>query len=191
MPISPAFIDVDHQSLTKALCQLAAMAETMLARQLVPAGVSPAGTAGDYVVAVYTVPVNNFGPSVGQLQNLYISAAGKFAANGNTKRAKIIVGATNPTVGQLVSGGTVIADTGASTGNNVGWLLQTQIFRSGANTQLAVQDGAAVGTTHLGVLSPAALTLNDNATIPICVVLNNTTTASDAIVQYFETDGMA
>ena len=191
----PIFYDVDSQDLATTLNTIAADADTAWYRQALAAAnaVAPANTAGDYVVGVYTLPAGAFGGNAGQVQNLYISTAGVFAANNNSKRIKIFAGATNPTVGAVVSGGTLIADTGAQTtsANGGGWLLQSQILRVGVNKQLAVQDGAIVNASHVGTLAPIDLTLTEANAITICVTVNNTTTASDAKYQYLEVDALA
>jgi len=191
----PQFIDVDDQNIASRLNEAQAASDTAWYRVAFAAAnaVAPANTGGDYVVATYTVPANAFGSGKQQVQDIYISVAGKFAANNNSKRVKIIAGATNPVVGQAVSGGTVVADSGAQTtgANTGGFLLQTQILRVDASHQIAVVDGLIANVTHLGTAAPVDLTFADGAAITIAVTINNVTNASDASLQYFEVDALA
>lgn len=77
------------------------------------------------------------------------------------------------------SGGTVLANTGASSANNKGWQLEANVIKYGAvnaNTQTA-QGTSIVDTTHGGVTSAQALTLTENATIDLFVTGAGTTAA--------------
>jgi hypothetical protein len=153
---------------------------------LVSAGVNPASTGGDIVLAVYSLPANSF-DIAGRGVTLY--AVGGFAANANTKRVKLIVGATAAVVGSAVSGGTAIADTGAVTTNGAGWELSAGIFKYGAtgsNTQIVVHEAAQAGSAVSALISPAALTLAESQPILIAVTGNATTTATDIALNVFE-----
>ena len=146
----------------------------------VSAGVNPGATGADNVLAVYALPANSFDQAG---RGITISATGGYAANGNTKEVKIIVGATSAVVGSTIgSGGTTIADTGAVTTNGSGFSLQASIFKYGAagsNTQQGIHNAAQSGSTMGALITPSALTLAEKAPILIAVTGNATTTATD------------
>ena len=157
------------------------------------AGVTPAGTGSDYVVGVYSLPPNSF-----DVQGRGINILGQGTTGGtgtNTKRAKVIIGATTPTVGQVVSGGTTIADTGVintSTGSG-GWQLEVNVFKYGAaasNTQKAYHAAGQSGGTVATLVAPTALTLTESGAIPIAVTINNGTTAGDMTFDFLEINAM-
>jgi hypothetical protein len=157
------------------------------------AGVSPGGTGTDNVIGVYTLPANSFDiPGRG----INIQAQGKFATNGNTKQVKIIFGCTTAVLGSAVTGGTVIADTAAQTGSNVGWLISANVFKFGAagsNTQYAQCEGVITGATHLGLGAsgvPVFPTMPENAPIIIAITGNCTTTATDIVLNFWEINAM-
>jgi hypothetical protein len=152
------------------------------------AGVNPASTGGDIVVAIYNVPANLLDQAGRQLN---ISAAGGYAANGNTKQVKIFVGATAPAVGSAVSGGTKIADSAAVATNGAGWKLSASIAKYGAagsNTQIGLHNGAQNGSAGAALLTPAALTLSENLGTNIVVTANATTTATDIALNLFSVE---
>jgi hypothetical protein len=154
-------------------------------KQIPGAPVTPANTAGDIVVAVYSLPANSFDVAGREID---IVAKGHFAANANNKRIKIFIGATAPAVGSAVVGGTAIADTGTVATNGGGWRLEAAVFKTGAagsNTQEAFHEAAQVGAAVAALLAPQALALAENAAITIAVTINNATTATDAAL-----DGM-
>lgn len=145
--------------------------------QVSAAGFGNAADTTDDVLFVYTLPANAFDQPGRQLN---ILANGKLATNANSKRAKIYYGCTSAVVGSAVSGGTVIADTGASTGSNLGWQLSVQVTKYGAggsNTQLA-EGQSIVGPTHGGVTGPELLTATENA--PIIIAVTGSSAASAA-----------
>jgi hypothetical protein len=153
------------------------------------AGLNPAGTAADYVVAVYSIPANSFDGLTGTNRGLSFNAFGGFANNTNTKRCKIIYNPTTAVVGSAVSGGTLLADTGAySTTGAVGWNLQAQVFKYGAaasNTQYGQCTGIIVGTTHGGMGVPLALTAVESGAILVAVTANATALATDITISNF------
>jgi hypothetical protein len=152
------------------------------------AGISPASTASDVVMAVFNIPASSFDqPGRG----VEIEAAGSFAATANNKRVKIIVGAASPTVGSTVSGGTTIADTGTVTTSGGGWFLAAGVFKygnAGSNTQVGVNEANIAGSANAALLAPAALTLAENAVIPVCVTGNATTATSDIVLSLFKAE---
>ena len=149
-------------------------------------GINPASTGGDIVLAVFSIPANSFDQAG---RALAILAAGAFAATANTKRCKIIIGAAAPVVGQAVSGGTTIADTGAVTTNGAGWQLQATVAKYGAagsNTQTGIHNQAQMGSAVGALLSPSALTLNEGQAIAVVITGNATTAATDIALNLLE-----
>jgi hypothetical protein len=189
-----SFIRVDSQSITPAFNQMEAMALTTKARAVSAAGVVPHTTAVDSVLAVLTLSARELGVDRQQERELILRAVGRFAANANAKRVKIIVNPSAAVVGQTVSGGTTILDTGSSNGNAVAFTLQARIIRygaAGANTQLAVNDEIQLGATVVAPALPALLTLNEAAAMTFALVGNSATTAGDISHHLFELKAMA
>ena len=104
------------------------------------AGINPGATNADNVLVAWTLPANLFDIAGRGLQ---ITAMGSVANNTNSKRIKIIWGATTAVVGSTVTGGTTIADTGAyTTTGAAGWQIMAQVFKycaAGSNTQIGLQ----------------------------------------------------
>ncbi len=139
----------------------------------------PAATGADTVIAVYSLPKNSLDLAG---RGLLISMQGNFAATGNNKTCKIIWNATTAVVGATVTGGTTIATTGVSAGNNVGWLIQGSVYKYGAansNTQVTQEVATIVGTTHGGIALAANTTATENAAILIAFTGNAATAATD------------
>lgn len=155
------------------------------------AGLNPGGTAADYVVAAYALPANSFDSSG---RTITITANGGFASNTNTKRCKIIIGATTATVGSAVVGGTTIADTGnyATTGA-VGWSISASVAKYGAaasNTQIGIHAASQMGATVGSLLAPVALTLTENAAVNIAITANAATAATDITLAWATINAM-
>lgn len=160
-----------------------------LNKQISAAGVSPASTAADIVLAVFALPANIFS-AIGN--ELYIQAQGSLVNNANTKRIKLIFGATTAVVGSAVTGGATIADTGSITTVGGGWSLQASVLKYGAagsNTQIALHEQAQIGATIAALLAPSLLTAVENGTILIAVTGNAGTATSDIVFNYLEIDG--
>ena len=155
--------------------------------QVSAAGISPAATGADKVLAVFSLPANSFDVAGRALQ---IQTEGSFASNGDTKEVKIIINPATAVVGQTVgAGGTTIADTGAVTTNGGGWAIEAEVVKYGAqgsNTQLAVHQQAQVGGAVSALLAPQALTMPENASILIALTGNATTTASDIVFNFMQ-----
>jgi len=154
-------------------------------------GINPASTAADIVLAVYKLPA---GALDAPNRILEIAVNGSTASNTNTKTMKLIAGATNPVVGQAVSGGTVIASaTIASTAGAGGWSLAAQVTKYGANgsnTQQALHSAAQTGNVVGALQAPSALTLNEAQPIAIVVTGNAATTATDVTFNSIQVVGM-
>jgi hypothetical protein len=153
----------------------------------VSAGVNPGATGADNVLAVYSLPANSFDIAG---RGITINAAGGYAANVNTKTVKIIVNPATAVVGSTVgSGGTTIASSGAVTTNGAGFSLQASVFKYGAtgsNTQQGIHTAAQNGSALAALITPAAVTLVENAGILIAVTGNAATTATDIALNFFE-----
>lgn len=145
----------------------------------------------DNVLASFIIPAGSFDVA-GRGVNLL--AQGSVANNVNSKRIKIYWGCTTAVVGQLVTGGTVIADTGAfTTAAAVGWSLEANVFKYGAtgsNTQLALHMSAQIGLTVGSLLVPSALVAPENAGIIVAVTGNAITALTDIIYNFFEVNAM-
>ena len=156
------------------------------------AGVKQPGTiANDNVLAVYTLPANSL-DGVGN-RGLTLQALGSFGATANTKEVKLVFGATTAVVGSAVTGGTVIADSGAVNTNGGGWELTANVFKVGAansNTQYAQCTGIVNGGVHAGVTGPVYPTAVENAAILIAVTGNATTATTDISLNFFEVNAM-
>ncbi len=169
----------------------ALMAEEGNIFRYVSAGLSPAGTNADYVVAAYSLPANSFDGLSGTNRGISITAQGNFL-NASNKTVKIIIGATAPVVGSVVSGGTTIGSIAGVTGNG-GWIVAANVFKygaSGSNTQLGIHESAQFGSTVGTLVAPSALTLTENAAIPIAITANDTTLASDITLAFAQINAM-
>lgn len=158
---------------------------------LAAAGRNPGGTATDNVVAVYSMPLSSL-DAAGRGVNLL--AQGSVANNTNSKRIKIYWGCTTAVLGSAVTGGTVVADTGAyTTAGAVGWSLEANVFKRGAlnsNTQLALHMSAQIGAVVGSLVVPADLVAPENAAILIAVTANAATAATDIIYNFLEVNAM-
>jgi hypothetical protein len=158
------------------------------------AGVNPATTAADIVLAVYEIPAGAFSENT---STLYAWAAGTFAHNANTKQAKIVFNPASAVVGQAVgSGGSVIIDTGAYSVNAaVAWLIEAQVIKYGANgsnTQIAVALNVLIGGASYGAGAGSAIqtiTAKESAPILIALTGNASTTATDIAANVFQIFG--
>jgi hypothetical protein len=142
----------------------------------------------DDVLFTYALPANSLDAAGRQVT---ITAAGKFAGNGNNKRIKIWWGTTTQTVGSAVAGGTLIADSGVVTTNGGGWSASVQVTKYGAqlsNTQLSSNAAIVAGATHTGTLAPTALTASESGVINITITGASSTTgaANDVVGQLFD-----
>jgi hypothetical protein len=143
-------------------------------------GINPSSTNNDNVLVVWQIPANLFSKAGITLE---IQANGSVANNTNSKRLKIWAGATTAVVGSAVTGGTLIADSGAyTTAGAVGWQIGAFITKYGAagsNTQIAVHAPSIIGTTTSSLVVPTALTLTENASFLLVITGNAVTTATD------------
>ena len=144
------------------------------------AGLGNAADTTDDVLAFYAMSPNAFDIAG---RELLISAAGKFAATANNKRVKFWATPTLPVVGSAVSGGVLIADSGAlvANNNNVGWTGTVNVSKYGAaasNTQMAWGSSIVAGPTHTGTLLPTLLTQNEAATIYFAITGSSYTTGA-------------
>ncbi len=153
--------------------------------QIVSAGRIPAGTGGDYVLAVATIPAGGFDIAN---RGVSIMAAGSCAGSGDSKAIKIIAGAAAPVVGSIISGGNTIASITADTTNIGGWQLQANLFKYGAagsNTQIAIHEGSQAGAAVFALVSPSLLTLTESGAITIAIT-GNAATAADITFNFLQ-----
>lgn len=157
----------------------------------VAGAITPAATGSDVVVGVYQLPANCFDVAG---RGITVTAAGVFAANGNTKRIKMWFNPATAVIGSAVGGGgTLMADTGAVTTNGGGWELGGNAFKRGAagsNTQTITSNGSMAGAVHGGTIAPLDATATEGAPILVAVTINNTTTATDAGMSFLEVNAM-
>lgn len=154
-------------------------------------GGQPAATGADKVIAAYTLPANSLDGT--GFRGLNFQMQGNFAATGNNKTCKIIVGCTTAAVGTTVTGGTTLCTTGVSAGNNLPWYLSGTLFKYGAanfNTQSGMMTGLIIGTTHSGATLAVNLTLTENAAILIAFTGNAATAATDIQMTLAEVNAM-
>ena len=150
---------------------------------LVSAGINPASTGADFVLASWTIPANLFDISGRGFQ---LTAMGGML-NATSKTVKIIAGATTAVVGSAVTGGTTIATTGAVTLSG-GWQISAQVFKygnPGSNTQVALHQASVVGATNSALTAPSLLTLTESSSFLLCVT-GNAATAGDLTLNFAE-----
>lgn len=150
---------------------------------------NPAGITNDYVLAVYSLPASSFNLAG---KGIEITASGSLGNDAQVKRVKIIVNATAAIAGSIITGGTTLGDTGAVTAANVGWVLQSQVYKYGAagsNTQIGQLIDGSYGTTSLGVGLPSAMTANESGAILVAVTGNATTSVGDISLYNINIEG--
>jgi hypothetical protein len=140
-----------------------------------------AGTTANVVLATYTIPAGSF-DAAGRC--VMIETAGGYGATNNSKTVYVVFNPTTYTVGSSVVGGTTIATTGAltTTSNGGGWTIGVDVCKYGAaasNTQTAVISNLSAGSTFVAQTAPVALTATEASAIPIALVANATSAASD------------
>lgn len=155
------------------------------------AGRNSVNQAGDTVIATYTLPAGSF--DIGG-RGINLLAQGSVANNVNAKRIKFYFGCTAAVIGSVVSGGTVIADTGNyTTTGAAGWQIEANVFKFGAagsNTQLALHQSAQIGSTVGALVVPSSLTANEGLPIIIAVTTTSPTSAGDTIYNFLEVNAM-
>jgi hypothetical protein len=161
-------------------------AQGIIYRQLVAAGIQPAGTNEDDVLATYTLPANSFDVAG---REIIVRAFGSVAANANTKRIKIYFNCTSAVVGSVVSGGTLICSSGNSTTSGAGWVIEGRIIKYGnpnSNTQVCFHTAGLVGSYVAPLLVPTNTTAIENAPIIIAIVGNAATLSTDITFKLVE-----
>ena len=152
---------------------------------------NPATTNADVVLAAYSIPANSF-DQAGRALNVF--AQGDVANNTNSKRIKIYYGCTTAVVGSAVTGGTVIADTGAyTTTGAAGWIAEANIVKYGANgsnTQRGLHASAQIGSTVGALIPSTALTATESGAILVAITGNAATATTDITLQFFEVNAM-
>jgi hypothetical protein len=150
------------------------------------AGVTCGGSGNDFVLGVYTIPGNSFdiaGRGIG------ILAQGSFGGNTNSKRIKIVYNPAAAVIGQVVNGGTIIADTGFLTTNGSGWSVSANIYKYGnpnSNTQVGLHQSSQAAAAVQALQAPTLLTATENAAIIVAVTGNPGTLPGDISMNLFE-----
>ena len=166
--------------------RIRALGRALSTGYLSAASVSPAGTGADDIIAVFKIPAGTLDEDG---RGFEVHAAGAYAANGDSKRIKIIYNPTTvPVVGNAVSGGTTIADSGAVTQSGGGWYLIGAVKKFGAaaaNTQIGLH--CTGGATLIAPSFPTAVEANDTY---VCVTANCATTKTDVLLNYVELRGV-
>lgn len=150
---------------------------------------NPAGITNDYVIAVYSIPASSFSAAG---KGIEVTASGNLGNDSQVKRVKIILNPTAAVAGSIVSGGTTVGDTGSVTSANVGWILQSQMYKYGAagsNTQIVQFLDGSVGTVNLGVGLASSITANEAAAILVAVTGNATTSVGDISIYNMNIEG--
>lgn len=145
--------------------------------QISSAGVQPAITGADNIVAIYTLTASAAAKFFDIAnRGVNIMACGSMTNAATTKTIKMIVNPTSPVVGQNVSGGTTIASLTDATANSAGgWQIGANIFKYGAagsNTQMAFHEASQSGTVIGALVAPTALTMNESAPMTIVITAN-------------------
>ena len=177
----------------------------VLARQALAsgAGVSPAATGADNVIAAYTLPANtlNYAPNgnsvtgipLVQTAGLKIRVWGHFAANANNKTVKIIWNPATASVGSTVgTGGTTLVTSGVVAINGLGFYAEAFVMATGvdgSNTQVCGQTLAQFGATFISPPVTQYAAAVQSAAILIAVTGNAATTATDIVLDCFEVEG--
>jgi hypothetical protein len=161
-----------------------------IAVQLAPAGVQPGSTGNDNVLAAFSIPANAFDIAG---RGIVINAQGSLVNNANTKRLKIIFGATTAVIGSAVSGGTAIADSGSVTTIGGGWSLQASVFKTGnpgSNTQMGLHQQTQLGATVSSLVAPSALTAVESGAILVAVTGAAGTATTDITFNFLQINAM-
>jgi hypothetical protein len=148
------------------------------------------GDTTDDVLASYSMPASSLDVAG---RGLCIAAQGTTGQTNNNKRIKLWFNAAISA--GTVTGGSVIADSGAWTdgtvpNNNVGWQLTANVFKYGAagsNTQYA-QGTAILGGIHGGIGSPVFPTALESGAIVIALTGSSYTSGAgnDVVATWFE-----
>jgi hypothetical protein len=148
----------------------------------------------DDVLASYTLPAWSFDVAG---RGICITAQGNTGATTNDKRIKLWFDASISA--GAVTGGSVIADTGAWVSgtipnHNVGWQLTANVFKYGATeTNMQYAQGTAIlGGVDGGIGLPVFPTAVESGAIVIALTGSSYTTgaANDVVATWFEVNAM-
>lgn len=152
----------------------------------VSAGTPCGGSGNDIVMGVYSLPGNSLDIAG---RGVTVTAQGSFGGNTNSKRVKIIWNPVAAVIGQVVNGGTLVADTGSVLTNGSGWSIQANIFKygvNGSNTQIGIHQQAQVGPAVSPLVAPTPLTATESGAILIAVTGNPGTLPGDVSINLME-----
>jgi hypothetical protein len=156
----------------------------------VSAGVTCGGSGNDFVIGVYTIPGNSFDIAG---RGVTITAQGSFGGNTNSKRVKIIFNPVAAVIGQVINGGTLVADTGSVLTNGSGWSIQANIFKygvNGSNTQIGLHQQSQVGPAVSPLVAPTLLTATESGAIIVAVTGNPGTLPGDISMNLMEVNAV-
>ena len=160
------------------------------------AGTNPAFIGADVVVAVYTIPANSFDGVAGTNRMIRADAWGGFSGDVTSKRVKLWFSPNIQTASTTISGGTLIADTLATTSNAGGWWVSGNVTKYGAAnsaTQLLTTNGALAGlnpATNGAMLAPSLTTGMESTSLYISVTCNNTASTLSSTLSLFVVEGL-
>ncbi len=162
----------------------------------VGAGLNPGAINTDNVLANFVLPANAFDVAG---RAIVLEACGAFASNTNSKRVKLWAGATTAVVGSAISGGQLLADTGAYTTTGAAQFQVSGALAkygvNGSNTQVAYGAQVIIGATHsgsgVGVSAvPQSLTLTESGTINLTVTGDAVTAVADIALNFFQINAL-
>jgi hypothetical protein len=162
------------------------------------AGINPAFIGSDVVVAVYTIPANSFDGVAGTNRMVRADAWGGFSADVTVKRIKMWFSPNAQAAGNTVSGGTLMADTLATTSDGGGWWVSGNVTKYGvanSNTQLVTSNGSmasgAGGAAIDGTLVAPSLTTGlESTSLYISVTCNNTASTLSSTFSLLVVEGL-
>ena len=149
--------------------------------------ISPGSINNDNVLAVWTIPSNLFDIAGRSLQ---FWLTGSVANNTHSKELKLWVAPTTAVVGSAITGGTLVADSGAyTTTGAAGWSMGVQIAKYGAagsNTQRAYHQSTQIGNTVSALLPQTSLTLTEAASFTVALTGDAVTATTDIVFDAYE-----
>ena len=159
----------------------AALTEGTINRQVTQAGVGPAFLSSDVVLALYTIPANTFDITG---RTVTATAWGGFASDATSKHCKLWFSPNIQTVSTTISGGTLLADTLATTSNGGGWWVSGNITNTSvASTLSYTSNGAMAGAVSAGMSAPGT-TVSATTSPSYITVTGSATNSSTSILLY-------
>jgi len=140
----------------------------------VPSGGS---ASTDYVLDYFIIPANCFDS---QFRSITFTIGGLFAnvASSHVNTTKLFVNPTSYAPQGAITGGTLIASTGAAFmagngSNTMGFIIQATIWCSGSNTQISQLMGMVLGASHGGCGVPITNLTQTQTNAMVFALTNN------------------